>query len=128
MISIGTDIIEINRVIVAIERSKDSLIKRLFRDYEISYIEDAYENPQRVAGLWAAKEAAVKAVGIGFRLGITFHDIEIRHDEYGCPYYKFNGVMLEIMNKKNIQTSSLSISHCRSYAVATALLGGASLL
>ncbi|HFD7560904.1 TPA: holo-ACP synthase [Providencia rettgeri] len=100
MIRIGTDIIEINRVIVAIERSKDSLIKRLFQDDEINYIEDAYENPQRVAGLWAAKEAAVKAVGIGFRLGITFHDIEISHDEYGCPYYKFNGAMLEMMNKK----------------------------
>lgn len=117
----GIDIIEIKRVSIAIERSGEKLIKRILTSYELKEIGVLHENYHRIAGFWAAKEAAVKALGTGFRLGILFHNIEIRHDKYDAPYYAFTGNFLRFLNKENIVKTSLSISHCNEYAVAMAI-------
>ena len=105
---IGTDIIEIKKVAIAICRSGEPLTQRLLTEYERNRV-------------WAAKEAAVKAIGTGFRLGILFHDIEIRHDEYGAPCYFFTGHFSNLLKQKKITQSLLSISHCDHYAVAVAI-------
>lgn len=118
--NIGIDIIEINKVKIAIERSGEKLIRRVLTCNEIEKIGVINQNYHRIAGFWAAKEAAVKALGIGFRLGILFHHIEIEHNKYGAPYYIFNGRFLNFLNDKKISTTLLSISHCNDYAVAMA--------
>ncbi len=118
---IGTDIIEIKKVAIAITRNKEHLIQRLLTDYERKSIGVINENYHRIAGFWAAKEAAVKAIGTGFRLGILFHDIEIRHDKYGAPFYFFTGNFYNLFKKRKLIKSSLSISHCEHYAVAIAI-------
>lgn len=117
----GIDIIEIKRVSIAIERSGEKLIKRILTSYELKEIGVLHENYHRIAGFWAAKEAAVKALGTGFRLGILFHNIEIRHDKHNAPYYVFTGNFLGFLNKESIEKTSLSISHCNEYAVAMAI-------
>lgn len=118
---IGTDIIEIKKVAITICRSGEPLTQRLLTEYERNSIGRIHENYHRVAGFWAAKEAAVKAIGTGFRLGILFHDIEIRHDEYGAPCYFFTGHFSNLLKQKKITQSLLSISHCDHYAVAVAI-------
>lgn len=117
----GIDIIEIKRVSLAIERSGEKLLRKILTTYELKEIGILNKNHHRIAGFWAAKEAAVKALGTGFRLGILFHNIEIRHDIYDAPYYIFTGNFLRILNKENIVKTSLSISHCNEYAVAMAV-------
>ncbi|WP_429617619.1 holo-ACP synthase [Serratia sp. 2723] len=117
------DIIEIARVNTALIRSGNRLAQRLLTPTEQQALGDLSENVERLAGFWAAKEAAVKALGTGFRMGILFHDIEIRHDELGCPYYFFSGEFARLMQEKKLTHATLSISHCQSHAIAAAALG-----
>ncbi|MFI8416346.1 holo-ACP synthase [Serratia sp. NPDC078593] len=118
--NLGVDIIEIDRVATALSRSGDKLLQRLLTEHEQLTVGDISENCERVAGFWAAKEAAVKALGTGFRFGISFHDIEIRHDELGRPYYFFDGEFAKLMQQHNLTQATLSISHCKSHAIAAA--------
>lgn len=118
--NLGVDIIEIERVNTALKRSGEKLLQRILTPTEQDALGDIEKNCERVAGFWAAKEAAVKALGTGFRFGILFHDIEIIHDSLGCPYYAFSGEFAKLMAQKNLTHSTLSISHCQSHAIAAA--------
>ncbi len=81
---LGNDIIEIDRIRCAIEKSK-SFRERVYTSHEIDYCESrkkgCYES---YAGIYAAKEAFIKALGTGMRHG-SWQDIEIYHDELGAP-------------------------------------------
>ncbi len=118
---LGIDIVQIDRIKSAIERSGDGFLSRLLTPAEYLYIGDINENIERIAGIWAGKEAAVKALGTGFRLGITFHDIQINHDEFGAPFFQFSGQFYQLMQGKLLSQSALSISHCRTYAIAATI-------
>lgn len=115
---VGTDIVEVERIEKAISHWKVDFLKRVFTEREISSINLETPDYQRAAGLWAAKESMVKAIGLGFRKGIRFHDMEIEHDENGCPYFILSGRLKEIIAEKGTEKISLSISHCRTYAIA----------
>ncbi|WP_231566812.1 holo-ACP synthase [Erwinia sp. 9145] len=116
----GVDIISVDRIARALSKSGDDFFRRVLTPGEQRYLHPIGENAERFAGYWAAKEAAVKALGTGFRHGITFHDIEIDHDAFGCPEYQFSGAFLKIMSEKKIHSVTLSISHCSTHAVAVA--------
>lgn len=114
MQGLGTDIIEI----VRIERflSKPAFLTKVFTKNEIEYIQSKGNNAaQSAAGFFSAKEAIVKALGTGFGTDISASNIEISHDSFGKPYAK-------ILNSVKDYNIILSISHCREYAVATAIL------
>jgi len=119
---IGTDIVEVARICRAIGHGDSGFLARVYTAQEIIKINMADPDYERASGFWAAKEAAVKALGYGFRDGITFHDIEITHDEFGCPQFIFTGRIKEIFAEKRITQSSLSISHCRTHAIAVVVL------
>ena len=74
---IGIDIVEIERIRTASRRSGEGFLNRVYTAPERDYIGDAEANAERAAGIWAAKEAAVKALGTGFRDGIQFHVLRI---------------------------------------------------
>jgi len=119
---IGTDIVEVPRIKRAIDNGNMDFLNRVYTYTEIEKINLEDLDFERAAGFWAAKEAAVKALGYGFRDGVTFHDIEVRHDNYGCPHLFFSGRVAEIMTEKEFRKSSLSISHCQTHATATVIL------
>lgn len=103
----GADITEINRIKKAYEAFK-SFKLRVFTERELMYFEEHGHRFETLAGMFAAKEAFSKAVGTGIG-AISFRDIEICHDSLGAPYIKLRGIHQKV---------SLSISHCREYAVA----------
>ncbi|WP_285111470.1 holo-ACP synthase [Leclercia adecarboxylata] len=119
---IGTDIVEVSRIVRAISNEKQSFLERVFTYNEIIKINIDEPNFERASGFWAAKESLVKAIGCGFRHGIRFHDIEITHDEYGCPGFIISGKLKEILEEKRITNLSLSISHCRTHAIAATIV------
>lgn len=119
---IGTDIVEVARISRAIGHGESGFLARVYTEQEIIKINMMDIDYERASGFWAAKEAAVKALGYGFRDGIKFHDIEIIHDDYGCPQFIFTGRMKNILAEKGITQSSLSISHCRTHAIAAVVL------
>lgn len=119
---VGTDIVEVARIQSAIQRGGMDFLQRVFTHREIRKINPDDIDYERASGFWAAKESIVKAVGLGFRQGILFHDAEIEHDEYGCPRFLLTGKLKEIIAQKNITQIALSISHCRTHAVAVSII------
>lgn len=97
-------------------------LQRVFTPQENIKINREDPNYERASGFWAAKEAVVKALGCGYRDGITFKDIEINHDELGCPHLIFSGRVKELLIEKQMANASLSISHCQHYATAVVIL------
>ncbi|MDR0806398.1 MAG: holo-ACP synthase [Enterobacteriaceae bacterium] len=115
---IGTDIVEVDRIKRLISDLGMAFLQRVFTDQEIDQIDAQNPDYERASGFWAAKESMVKAIGLGFRNGIRFHDMDIHHDEYGCPHFIFSGQLKEVITEMDISDISMSISHCRTHAIA----------
>ena len=118
ILGIGTDIVEVLRIAHMIERHGELFITRVYTDIEIEYCTTRKAATQHYAGRWAAKEAVLKALGTGWRRGIGWRDIEIRNDRKGTPTVRLRGGAKDVMDRAGIRTMHVSISHCRSYAVA----------
>lgn len=118
IIGIGTDIIEIDRV----ERllNKMEFIDRIFTEEEKKYI--LSKKAESAAGYFAAKEAVVKALGTGFS-GIKWRDVEIVKAD-SRPKAVLHNSALEKANLKGVKSIFISISHCRDYATAIAVMEG----
>ena len=115
-ISCGTDIIEIERIKQSIDDLGKPFIHRVFTENEIEYCESKKaQKYQHYAARFAAKEATFKAISniLDDKYSITWKDIEILNDKQGRPYINLYGI-----EKKNIENIDISISHCKSYAVA----------
>jgi holo-[acyl-carrier protein] synthase len=76
---------------------------------------------QHFAGRWAAKEAVLKALGTGWRKGISWRDVEVRNGPGGRPQAFLTGGTQEIAERMGIRCILVSISHCRSHATAYAV-------
>src|SRR5260221_4815862 len=89
----GTDITECRGIGQMIERHGELFITRVYTPQEIQYCQSRKQATQHFAGRWAAKEAVLKAVGTGWRRGISWRDVEIRNQLGGKPIVAlFRGV------------------------------------
>jgi len=124
IIGTGIDIVECLRIAQMIERHGELFISRVYTDHEIEYCSARKAATQHYAGRWAAKEAVLKALGTGWRRGISWRDIEIRNDHKGAPTVKLRGGARDVMEKARIARLHVSISHCRNFAVAYVVAEG----
>ena len=120
----GTDIVECLRIAQMIERHGELFITRVYTDAEIAYCSSRKAATQHYAGRWAAKEAVLKALGTGWRRGISWRDVEVRSDRRGRPLVAVHGGAREVLEKAGIRRIHVSISHCRCHAVAYAIAEG----
>jgi holo-[acyl-carrier protein] synthase len=124
IIGIGTDIVECLRIARMIERHGELFIMRVYTDAEIAYCSSRKAATQHYAGRWAAKEAALKALGTGWRRGISWRDIEVCNDRRGAPSLTLYGGARDLYEQLGIQRLHLTISHCRCHAVACVVAEG----
>jgi holo-[acyl-carrier protein] synthase len=118
IISTGIDIIEVHRVRQAIERTPRFLL-RVFTVAEREYCDRAGANAfAHYAARFAAKEAAMKALGTGWSNGIAWHDVEVARTERGAPQLILRNRAHEIFASTGATRAHLSISHTREHAVA----------
>ena len=116
---LGNDIIEIKRVQEGAEKHGQPFLDRLFTPKEQDYCR-THKNPYpRFAGRFAAKEAIAKALGCGFGSDVAWHDIEILPDSLGKPVVQLSLALKKRFNDPKIL---LSISHCKAYASAVAIV------
>ena len=121
IIGIGTDIIEIERIKKALERSRFK--ERVYTDREIAYCESrGKQAASSFAARFSAKEAVAKAFGTGFISDGRFLDIEILPDELGCPRVKLAGFFENLAEEKRVSTAHISLSHSEKYATADCVL------
>ena len=122
----GIDIVEVRRIKNLINKYNFRFLKKIFSDKEIQLFKRKKLNTEsvilKIAGRFAAKEAASKALGTGFRKGIRFSDFEITNDINGQPLINFRGQAGETLNKYKKITPIVTISNEKLYTVALVTL------
>lgn len=116
-LGIGTDIVEVERIEKSINRT-DKFLEKVFTQREVDYCNSKPNRYERYAGRFCAKEAVSKALGTGVR-NFSLTDLEILNDELGKPIIYFNEKLEKLEKDYEIH---LSISHCKNYATATAII------
>jgi len=117
MYCLGTDIIEISRIAYARARLGDRFLRRIYTPREIEACGDRMHS---LAARFAAKEAAMKALGRGI-WDIPWRDIEILNDASGRPVLGLHGKARQRAQEIGIVECAVSLSHAREYAVAVVL-------
>lgn len=121
IIGIGIDIVEIPRLRTALQGTH-SMEQKVFTPEEIRFCTSRKHKYQHFAGRFAAKEAALKALGTGWSQGIRWKDVEITNGELGKPLLRFHGKAKKIFEGLSAQQAWLSITHSPAQAVAVVVL------
>jgi holo-[acyl-carrier protein] synthase len=120
IIGIGTDIVEVPRILKSIENEAFKL--KVFSGNEIAYCETKVNKAENYAVRFAAKEAFLKALGTGLRGDIVLNEIEVSNDDLGKPSINLIGKSGQIITDKKIKTTHLSLSHTKEMALAMVVL------
>ncbi len=122
IVGTGIDIAEVDRIKASIERFGRRFLERVFTAEEIRYCESKANKAERYAGRFAAKEAAMKAIGTGWSKGVTWHDVEVKRAPGGRPTMVFHGKAAEFARKLGAIHAHLSITHTEQSAMAQVIL------
>lgn len=120
----GTDLAEVDRIREAIERYGDRFLARVFTGTEIAYASRKANRDERLAARFAAKEAGMKALGTGWRGGVTWKDFEVVNLPSGRPTLRLHGVAAEIAARIGVKSIQLSMTHTARDAMAFVLFEG----
>lgn len=118
IVGLGVDIAEIDRIEAAIARHGRPFLERIFTPAEIAYCERHRNRFERYAGRFAAKEAAMKALGTGWARGVRWVDIEVTRLPTGQPTLTLHGATREHAARLGMRRASLSITHSGNTAFA----------
>ncbi|MCL4524488.1 MAG: holo-ACP synthase [Acidobacteria bacterium] len=118
IVGLGVDIAEIDRIEAAIARHGRHFIERIYTPGEIAYCEAYRARFERYAGRFAAKEAAMKALGTGWRQGVRWVDIEVVRPPGNRPGIVLHGAAKGHAERLGVKHISLSITHSVNTAYA----------
>lgn len=121
IVGIGLDATDIPRVERAIARYGDRFVHRIFTGAEIAYCSSKHRPAPHYAARFAAKEAAMKALGTGLARGVTWRDIEVVRGG-GPPRLVFRGAALAHFQSRGATSSLLTITHADTLALAQVML------
>ena len=124
ILGIGVDIVEVDRIERAVERHGGSFVRRVFTPDEADYCRRSPHPEQRFSTRFAAKEAALKALGTGWAQGLQFVDVEVLNNDLGAPSIRLHGKAAERARKMGVERILVSLSHHHDFAVAQVLLEG----
>ncbi|HEY7449334.1 MAG TPA: holo-ACP synthase [Vicinamibacterales bacterium] len=123
IIGIGLDATEIDRIEQVLARYGDRFLNRIFTTGEIAYAQRRRNPAPHLAGRFAAKEAAMKALGTGHSQGVLWRDIEVVRAG-GPPQLRFHGGAARRFQALGATGSLLTITHSETLALAQVLLLG----
>lgn len=121
IVGIGTEIVECLRVGRMIEEHSELFLMRVYTEREIRYCQSRQRTREQFAAFWAAKEAILKCLGMPWRRGLSWTDMEVRMEADNRPTVMLCGAAKDIAQEQRIGDILLSLSHCRDYAVAHAI-------
>ncbi len=121
---IGTDIVRIERLEQSLQRHGERFAQKILGEGEWQEFQQCGEKsrPHFLAKRFAAKEAAAKALGTGFRDGIQLHHIEVTHTAQGKPELRFSAAAERQLQQLGVRSTHLSISDEQEHAVAFVIL------
>jgi holo-[acyl-carrier protein] synthase len=118
----GVDLAEVHRIRASIERFGDRFVRRIYTPAEIAYVERKANRYERYAARFAAKEAGMKAIGTGWKRGVTWQDFEVANLPSGKPTLRFHGVAAQIADRLGVRNVSLSLTHTSELGMAHVIL------
>lgn len=119
---IGTDLVHIPRITEMLDKYGDRAAQRILDEVEFQHFQQNVHPAAFLAKRFAAKEATAKALGTGFRDGLSLQHIAVRNDAKGKPELVFHHYASQLLAEKNIQTALLSLSDDGDYATAYVVL------
>lgn len=120
ILGVGIDIVEVARVEQALARWGESFVGRVFTPAEAERARHRRVRSQRLAARFAAKEAVMKALGLGWRT-MAWREIEILNDPLGKPTVTLTGGARQAADRQGIAEVHVSLSHTHEFACASAL-------
>ncbi len=122
IVGTGIDIAEVPRIAQSIERFGARFLERLFTPAEVQYCDSKANRSERYAARFAAKEAAMKALGTGWNHGVRWVDCEVARMPGGRPTMVFHGKAAEFAAKLGVRNTALSLTHTKDQAMAQVIL------
>ncbi|HUO27234.1 MAG TPA: holo-[acyl-carrier-protein] synthase [Candidatus Aquilonibacter sp.] len=122
IVGTGIDIAEVPRIRHSIERFGERFLRRVFTAGEIRYCDSKANRVERYAARFAAKEAAMKALGTGWSHGVRWRDCEVARMPGGRPTIVFHGRAAEFAARLGAKNAALSLSHTAEQAIAQVIL------
>jgi holo-[acyl-carrier protein] synthase len=104
-----------------IEQHGEMFLARIYTEREVRFCQSRKRATEHFAARWAAKEAVFKAMGIPWRRGMEWTDLEIRQEPGAVPEVLLAGATKDLAQNLRIGSILLSIAHCRAYATAYAV-------
>jgi holo-[acyl-carrier protein] synthase len=121
---LGVDLVAIPRIRRVVERWRERFLQRIFTQAELDYCLKRRDPAPHLAARFAAKEACLKALGIGFSMGVSWRELEVRRERGQAPTLVLKGRSKAIGLSKGISQVLLSLTHDGDYAFAQAMLMG----
>jgi holo-[acyl-carrier protein] synthase len=122
VLGLGVDLVRVERVRKAVERSGDHFLRRVFTDQELAYCMAKAAPHQHLAARFAAKEAASKAFGTGIGAQLSWKSVSVRNGPAGEPIAILDEKALALLAAMGATGLSLTLSHTDESAIAVALL------
>ena len=121
IIGVGTDLLEVSRVKKTLKKQA-TFRESVFTSQEINYCEGKKYKDRHYAARFAAKEAFMKALGIGWRYGIRFTEIEIENNDLGKPKLLLKGKAKQMADELGVKEIHVSLSHLKDIACAYVII------
>lgn len=121
---IGVDLAQVERLRRVVARWNERFLRRVFTDQELAYCRRRRDPIPHLAARFAAKEATLKALGIGLRLGVSWRELEVRRERGQAPVMVLHGRSKAIAEARGGRCVLLSLTHDGDYALAQAMLLG----
>jgi len=117
----GVDLVHIPRIARMVDEHGDRFLARCFTEDERAYAAGHRSGAERLAARFAAKEAALKALGTGLRSGIVWTDLSVVRTSEGAPLLHVEGQAAAVARSLGINSWRLSLSHAGEYAMASVI-------
>ncbi|MDR0646815.1 MAG: holo-ACP synthase [Puniceicoccales bacterium] len=122
VVGLGNDIIEIERVRRFVEKFTDRCIGRIYTLAEWHYCWNRGNPFASLAVRFAAKEAVLKALGVGIGASLSLTSVEVYNDALGAPGVRLDSKANALLSSKGGKQISIALSHCRTLASAVAVI------
>ncbi len=123
IVGLGTDWVELSRIRALLRSHGERFKARLFTPSEIAYCDShGARSVQHYAARFAAKEAAMKALGLGWRQGASWKEIEVTQDKNGQPHLHLSGATARTARRLKSKNIYLSLTHSKIHAAAIVIL------
>jgi len=124
IVGMGIDVAEVKRIREVFESQGKRFAKRVYTEAEAAYCEQFKNKYERYAGRFAAKEAAMKALGTGWSRGVRWVDVEVVRARGGRPILELKGEARKVADRLGVKNIALSMTHTVEQAIAQVIFEG----